>query len=248
MCMVVVRVAQPLLCMSSDQSHFASSFDDTIAVLMAFIGQGWHSVEVMAEVSRKGVLDVIDDFEVQDCDGLASTLLEIAKAIVKDPHHGFVPQTKAGLRSVGLEEPLISLLLQQAYASSELVISPNTRKVLVALDMVDWEEFGSTKSQVKMGKVTPEKVQKGLRSWLPKGEGMHFHDTMDSIGGLIIARSSGDWGKLEKVLTSHFAHKEKEALLEMANSIFQLSKTTRASPKKARRNQAAEDDEATESE
>ena len=101
--------------------------------------------------------------------------------------------------------------MQHVYASSELVITLDTRKVVVALDMVDWEEFGAkTKSAVLMSKVLEGKVRKSLRTWLPKGDGVHFHDTMDSIGRLVSARTLGDWGKIEKIIASHFSTKDKE--------------------------------------
>jgi hypothetical protein len=238
------------VCHLTSLAHFASSNNDTIGILLEFIKKGWQSAEEMVAASAEEVQVAIDDFETdQDSLGLAKSLLQIASEI-QNNHHGMVPQTKLELQSIGLKEPLPSLLMQQAYgASSELVISLSTRKVLVALDMVDWEEFGSkSKSEVKMGKVTPEKVKKSLRTWLPRGEGILFHDTMDSVGSLILARGSGLWGKLDKVISSHFASKEKEALLEMANTIFQFSKISRASPnkggkkKKPARNEDSDDD------
>jgi hypothetical protein len=238
------------LCMSSDQSHFASSFDHTIGIIVGFIKNGWQSVQEMTDATAEEVKEVINDFATdQDVSlKLAKALLEIAAAI-RDKHHGYVPQTKVGLKSIGLREPLISLLMQQAYASSELVITLNTRKTLVALDMVDWEEFGAeSKSEILMGKVTPDKVKRSLQTWLPKGERVHFYDTMDSVGGLISARTAGDWGKINKIIASHFSNSEKEALIDMANTIFQFSKTTRASAnsrgkKNAQRNAEVDDEE-----
>jgi hypothetical protein len=211
---------------------------------LGFMEKGWESAKVMSEASAEDVRMIIDDFECDQDRSLevAKTLLAVA-TVIQDDHDGIVPQTKEGLKSI-VEEPLLSLLMQQVYASSELVISLHTRKILVALDMMDWEEFGAKmKSEVLMGKVSPEKVRKGLRTWLPKGEGVHFHDTMDSIGSLISARSKGDWGKIEKVIASHFSTKDKDALTNMTNAIHQFCKATRGSRGKKKTSAATQDED-----
>ena len=146
----------------TSQAHFASSFNDAIIVILGFIETGWHSAHEFSGATLNEVVKLFDDFEMHESitHGLADTLLEVANKICNS-HAGLVPQSKEGLKSIGLNEPLVSLLMQHVYASSELVITLDTRKVVVALDMVDWEEFGAkTKSAVLMSKVTPEKVRK----------------------------------------------------------------------------------------
>jgi endonuclease III len=227
----------------TSQAHFASSFHHTIGILTGFMNKGWESAELLSAASVVEVDSVLSDFESNQKRNLevAETLLTVA-AEIQNNHGGVVPQTKEALKSIGLEEPLVSLLMQQAYAQSELVISLDTRKVLVALDMVDWEEFGAkSKSEVKMGKVTPQKVRRSLRTWLPKGEGVHFHDTMDSIGSLISARNVGGWGKIEKVISSHFSTKDKDALSGIIQAICQFSKATRS--KRGKKQKVIEDEE-----
>lgn len=224
----------------SDKSspfHFASSFDDAICVILGFIETGWHSAHEFSGATQNEVVKLFAEFEMHESitHGLADTLLEVANKICND-HAGLVPQSKEDLKSIGLKEPLVSLFMQHVYASSELVITLDTRKVVVALDMVDWEEFGAkTKSAVLMGKVNEGKVRRSLRTWLPKGDGVHFHDTMDSIGRLVSARTIGDWGKIEKIIASHFSTKDKEALIGMLQSIHQFSKVTRAKGGKKKR-------------
>lgn len=208
---------------------------------MAFMEKGWESVEVITAASIEDVKLIIDDFEFGNTLELAQTLLEVATAIETD-HEGVVPQSKEGLKSIRVEEPVSSLLMQQAYASSELVVSLHTRKVLVALDMVDWEEAGTDqKSEVKMAKLTTDKIRKSLRTWLPKGESVNFHDTMDSIGNLLASRNIGDWGRINSAIASHFSTKDKDTLVGMVQAISQFYKATKGRGKK-KSSGAPEDD------
>jgi endonuclease III len=188
---------------------------------------GWESVEEMSYASANDVKVIIDDFEQDNTLELAQTLLDVATAI-QNNHEGVVPQTKEGLKAIGVEEPVSSLLMQQVYASSELVVSLHTRKILVALDMVDWEEVGvENKSEVKMSKVTAEKVRRSVRTWLPKGEAAKFHDTLDSIGNLVASKNLGDWGKIQHVISIDFSLKARETLVGMTQAIFQFYKATK---------------------
>jgi hypothetical protein len=99
--------------------------------------------------------------------------------------------------------------------------------------MVDWEEAGTNnKSDVKMVKLTPEKVAKSLRTWLPKGESVNFHSIMDSIGNLLSARSIGQWGMITDAISRHFSTKDKEALVSMTNTISQFFKATKQKKKR----------------
>jgi endonuclease III len=224
---------------------FASSFDDAICILLEFMDKGWESAECMCEASAQQVQTSISRYESDEESSLqvANDLLAVANTVDAD-HKGIVPQTKEELKSIGVKEPVLSLLMQHAYASSELVLSLHTRKVIVALDLVDWEEFGAeVKTEVKLGKVTADKVKRSLRTWLPKGEGVHFHDTLDSIGSLISARTPGDWGKIERAISLHFSAKDKTELTRMTNSIHQFSKATRSSRGKKKTSAAVEDED-----
>jgi endonuclease III len=186
----------------------------------------------MSSVSVTDVDNIIKDFECENTLGVARKLLAVATALYTH-HEGLVPQTKEGLKSIGVEEPVTSLLMQQVYGSSELVVSLHARKILVALDMVDWEEAGTNnKSDVKMVKLTPEKVAKSLRTWLPKGESVNFHSIMDSIGNLLSARSIGQWGMITDAISRHFSTKDKEALVSMTNTISQFFKATKQKKKR----------------
>jgi endonuclease III len=215
----------------TDQAPIYSSFNHTIGILAGFMGKGWECVEAMSAASPEDVKGIIDDYECVGTLELAQTLFSVATAI-QTKHDGLVPQTKQGLQGIGVEEPVLSLMMQQVYGSSELIVSLHTRRTLVALDMVDWEESAAEKSAVKMAKLTTEKVRKSLRTWLPKGESANFHDTMDSIGTLLSARKAGDWGRIQSAIQSHFSAKEKDALLGMIEAICQFYKATKGRGKK----------------
>lgn len=130
---------------------------------------------------------------------------------------------------LGIKDPVASLVMCNAFASTELVVSLHARKILTALDMVDWEEAGvEKKSDVKMTKLPVEKVKRSLHTWIPRGEKARFHDTMDGVGSVLSARCQGDWGKIKVAIQTHACAKDKDAMLKMTERICQFYKATRS--------------------
>lgn len=139
-----------------------------------------------------------------------------------------VPQTKAGLIALDLDEAVASLLMQHVFGSSELVIGLHARKILTALDMLDWEETEiEEKKDVKMAKLPPDRVRKSLKTWLPMGQALEFHDTMDSLGALLAAPPIGYWGRIKSTINTNFAPKDKALLHDMTESISQFYTATK---------------------
>jgi len=148
-------------------------------------------------------------------------------------HDGIVPRDKEGLLAIDVEDTVASLLMQHAFGSTDIVAGLHARKILTALDMLDWEETkAENKKDVKMADLPPGRVKKSLKTWLPKGESVGFHDTMDSIGSLIAARRSGEWGRLTTVINTNFSVKDKKVLLEMVQHISQFYFATKSGGRK----------------
>ena len=156
-------------------------------------------------------------------DDLHSIATELAKV------GGVVPTDKAGLLEIGVDETVTRLLMQQVFGSTELVIGLHTRKLVCALDMFDWEESGvSCKKDVKLVKIPAGHVTRSLTTWIPKGDGRTFQETMEGLGAAIGGNQIGFWGTLKSVINKHFSQKDKKELLEMATSIVQFYKATRS--------------------
>ena len=58
---------------------------------------------------------------------------------------GRVPETKAELKAAGLPDKLCDHFAQDVFGCTEIIPSLHLRKVLVALDMIDWESAGFKK-------------------------------------------------------------------------------------------------------
>lgn len=144
-------------------------------------------------------------------------------------HGGNVPQTKAGLLALNLDETIASLMMLHVFAAPELVVCLHARKILTAIDLIDWEETGvEEKREVKMAKLPAERVRKSLFTWLPRGKAMEFYDTMNHLGNLIGHPVIGSWGMVTAAINSNFTPKDKTLLDKMVNQISQIYVATKS--------------------
>ena len=179
----------------------------------------------MAAISVEEVQQIIHGED--DSNEIGAEIHRLATEL--DALDGQVPTTKEQLKGLGLSDYIVALLLNHVFGSAELLIGMHARKILTALDMVDWEGMSGAKkkSDVKMTQISDSRVANSLMTWLPRGEKGLFHDTMTSIGNLISCQKKGDWGRIRTSVNKHFATKEKETLLAMLEKINQFYKSTR---------------------
>ncbi|CAB9504958.1 unknown protein [Seminavis robusta] len=201
-----------------------SSSDDAIAAVLAFLGQGLVSPDDFAAATVQSLKKILDDYDING--KAAATLKSIGTDLVAN-FEGSVPFKRADLSSI-CDDTVTSLLMSHVFGSTDTVVGLHTRKILTALDMVDWEESGtSEKAEIKMVDLPPALVKRSLKTWLPKGEGSALHDKMDSLGRILGNLRQGTWGKVTRVLNSNLSPKEKKAATEMVLSISQFYKATR---------------------
>jgi len=84
------------------------------------------------------VIGNIDD----DAKGLAVTILNLCQELVKAPYNGVVPSTADGLTAIGLTEEVSAPLMQRVFGCTGLHCGLHLRKLVVALDFIDWESAG----------------------------------------------------------------------------------------------------------
>ena len=116
-------------------------------MLTDFIDDNCMDIQWMVEKDRPFLQTVIDS-HCKD-NKVGQSLFDIATKL--EEHRQCVPFTKEGLMAVKVNEMVASLLLQQVFGETELVVGLHARKVVCALDLVDWEESGATlKQNIKM--------------------------------------------------------------------------------------------------
>ena len=118
-------------------------------------------------------------------------------------------------------------MMSHVFGCTQIVVSLHARKILVALDLYDWEESGAkAKTEVKMVHIPPGYVYNSLKTWIPKGEGREFHDVMDALGTIFSTTESGLWGRI-KTAYSHLSPNDKKMVTKMTESIIQFCKATK---------------------
>lgn len=139
------------------------------------------SPKSLAGASLDSIQEAIDIADNKN--KMAGRLQELASHVITN--NGVVPSTKRGLKAMGIDDYVSTILLQEAFCEfTGPAISLSARKILVAIDMVDWEEFAPDKSDINMKHVTDELVQRSLMTWLPCEDQADFHTVIASISNL----------------------------------------------------------------
>lgn len=180
------------------------------------------------EAELQTSIDTVDNTNTES----AAIILSVATELAKPGYNGQIPTTKEGLIGATISECVATKLMQDVFASTELVVSFHARKIVVALDLHDWEESAKNKQEFKMKMLSPERARHSLLKWIPKGERRHFQETMDALGGTLGVGETGFWGKFTHTLNRHFNAKDKKALTEMAESIVQFYRSIKRGGRK----------------
>ena len=181
------------------------------------------------QISQKTVAEVQAVLNDVDAVGkVAKAIHDVSTNLSVEKFGGIVPCEASELKELKIDETVMGLLLNQVFGETELVIGLNARKLMVALDLFDWEESGAEERvDVKMALVPPNYVKSSLLTWIPQGEMRHFQELMEPLATAIGDHRSGFWGSLMKSLKKHFAPKEKDLLQKMAEKVSQFHKATR---------------------
>ena len=202
-----------------------SSCDAAMSMVLELVSHNLTASEIAQESTEDELRGL---FTEQDPDNSsAATIYNIATAL--HGVGGIVPSDMDGLTNLGLDETVSSLLMQNVFGSPELTVGLHARKILTALDILDWEEADvEDKTKVKMVKFPAEKVKRSLKTWLPNANQVGFHDMMESIGTFLASKSLGDWGKITGIVSNKFSTKDKDTVLEMLENICQFYKATKS--------------------
>ena len=182
---------------------------------------------------KEAIAGVLTDLEEEETTNLANHIHSVATNLhTRDGGQPF-PTTLVELLGYGVDEHVARSLMQHVYGATDIVIGLHTRKMVCALDLFDWEETGyEKKCNVKLKYVTASQVKKSIRTWIPKGQGKAFQDTMESLGAVLGRNEKGFWGGLTRVLNKRFSTKDKQALLKMVEDVICFYKATRSGGKK----------------
>ena len=209
-------------------SPFYSYFDDVVSILLKL----WHEEclysEEMVTKTPSELQNYINEYDVESVN-VGTTLHEVAIAI-RALDNALVPQNPKELKSAlghCTDETVRALLMQDVFGYTDLVVGMHARKMAVALDLFDWEEYAAKKTDVKMVNITTAAVKKSFKTWLPKGEIGNFHTVMDDLGELLSRDARGDNGKVMRTINRHFSTEEKKELSKYVLDITRFYKAVK---------------------
>jgi len=107
------------------------------------------------QISQKTVADVPAVLNDVDPVGkVAKAIHNVSTNLSVEKLGWIVPCEASELKELKMDETVMGLLLNQVFGETELVIGLNARKLMVALDLFDWEESGTEERvDVKMALV-----------------------------------------------------------------------------------------------
>lgn len=185
------------------------------------------------EIAKKKLVDVQKLVADDEGGKLGKAIHDLSTVLNAKPFEGIVPSDPADLKELKLDDTVIGLLLNHVFGETDLVIGLNARKLMVALDLYDWEDSGAEERvEVKMVKVPSNYVKASLLTWLPAGEKRHFQELMEPLATAIGDYRNGFWGSLMRTLRRNFSPKDKDSLENMAEKVHQFHKATRTSTAK----------------
>ena len=216
-----------------DSNHCShSDFDVVLEILLKFIEEGLTSPATVCDRTANQIQAIIA--EIDNGNNRGAAIHHIATELMKPKYGGVVPKSREKLLELGLKGMIVPLMMH-LFGSTDLVISIHGRKIVTALDMLDWEESGaSDKLDIKMEKLPPLWVKKSLMTWLPRAEYVRFFDTMGSLGPLLASQAQGDWGPVKAAINNHFSSNDKPQLTEMVENIRQFYLVTKTGGKQTR--------------
>ena len=216
----------------------SSRIDDVIAMLVALLQANLITIPTMAASTVETLTSTLkgEDDEGEEtlagCTALAETLLAMADAMNAGPLH--MPTTLDGLIAHKVPIPVARKLMQQVFGCTEIVVGPDTCKMVCAIDLIDWEgiEGVTLKSDIKLKSISADNVKRSLQTWLPRGHGLKFQDAMEALGDVIGGNSKGFWGKLQATIGRKFKGPDKDQVLEMVNDITRFYKVVKCGQRK----------------
>lgn len=194
--------------------------------MVSFLKQGLHDYITFSESTEEDIEELIHS--VHDYNDTASTIHELATGLKTKTSPGYVPTNFDGWNALGLDQTICFLVMQQVFGSTGIVATLNSRKVLCALDMFDWEDSGAIdKVSIKMDKISPRHIVESLQTWLPRNQRRSLQDSMEAIGTAIGNQNVGFWGKMDQIIKSRFSSRDKKLVGDMVTSINQFYKATK---------------------
>ena len=226
-----IAQSQPTVCCSK-----LSCFQDVIRILKDLIDRSLITpADILEGKGGAGGNETVQsvvmnwDDQCKEADVIVAACTELVKA----PYNGVVPSTFDGLKALKVCDNVILHMMQHVFGCTELYFGLAFRKLVVAIDLIDWEEGGvAEKEKVKMAKIPLPNVKKSVLTWLPNGNRLVVQDTLEVLAITIGRNRSGFWGQLQKVANQKFS-KDKKLLIEMAEDIHRFFKAVKKRKTKA---------------
>ncbi len=197
-------------------------------ILLSLIENDLAKVDQFAAADVAALENALKVEEKMEFGDLIPTMKEVANQLNSLGHF---PTDIDEFIACGVDQTLARRLCRDVFGSSQLVIGLNTRKVVVAIDLIDWEGLGdggfTRRSDVKPKDVKAQIVDGSVSTWIPPGLAGSFQDALESLGDIIGANARSFWGDLYGVIDKKFSQKDKTKVKDMTDAISRYYKAVK---------------------
>ena len=207
-----------------------SSYEYTVDILLSLLEKNLLRTENIVAATVEELNAAIKGDSQFDVGNIGEELLEMAQSLNALE---YVPTREQEFKDCGIDSFVVHTLMQDVFGTTDLIIGLNIRKVVVAIDLIDWEALGvERRSDVKAKDLTAKHVKESVLTWLPKGLGLDFQKAVEKVGEAIGTNKIGFQGKLQACINKHFKPAEKDKLVAMRDAILRYYKATKCGAKK----------------
>ena len=200
-----------------------SSYEYTVDILLSLLEKNLLRTENIVAATVEELNAAIKGDSQFDVGNIGEELLEMAQSLNALE---YVPTREQEFKDCGIDSFVVHTLMQD--------VGLNIRKVVVAIDLIDWEALGvERRSDVKVKDLTAKHVKQSVLTWLPKGLGLDFQKAVEKVGEAIGTNKIGFQGKLQACINKHFKPAKKDKLVAMRDAILRYyNKATKCGAKK----------------
>ena len=207
-----------------------SSYENTVAILLSLLEKNLLKSEAIVAATPEQLSAAIKGDGNFDAGNIANNVMAMAQAMNALE---YIPTRENEFLDCGIDPYVVNTLMQDVFGATDLIIGLNIRKVVVAIDLIDWEELEvERRSDVKMKLLTDTHVKHSVLTWLPKGLGVDFQKAFEKVGEAIGNNKIGFQGKLNACINKHFKPAKKDKLTAMRDAILRYYKATKCGAKK----------------
>ena len=177
------------------------------------------SAKNLASIDTGELVEIIHSHDKKN--NLAEHLQTVCKSLAGRKHKGNLPSSVGELKELKIDDFVATTLLQECFGVyTGPAISLDTRKIAIAINLVEWEEYGESKESINMIDVKAAKIRKSLQSWIKPEDAISLHSLMSHMAKMLTGKgNTRQVGRVKAMVKKKFGAADKIEIIRMIDAI-----------------------------